>query len=76
LPIEGLAAAARQDHVAVFHAGTARVGDQIVTAGGRVLGVTAWGLRAVEARDRAYRAVSAISFDGEHHRRDIAAAAE
>ena len=41
-PIRGLEEAARLPNTKVFHAGTARAGDQIVTSGGRVLGVTAW----------------------------------
>ncbi len=56
----------------VFHAGTARRGGRFVTAGGRVLGVTALGASAGEARDRAYAAVERIEFDGMQVRRDIA----
>jgi phosphoribosylamine---glycine ligase len=59
----------------VFHAGTARAGDQIVTSGGRVLGVTAWAKDLKGARDASYAAVDAISFDGAHFRRDIASKA-
>jgi phosphoribosylamine--glycine ligase len=59
--------------VLVFHAGTARVGDQLVTAGGRVLGVTARGDTVADARALAYRAAGAIHFDGMHFRRDIGA---
>ncbi|MDO8461778.1 MAG: phosphoribosylamine--glycine ligase [Deltaproteobacteria bacterium] len=55
----------------VFHAGTARQGDQIITAGGRVLGVTALGRDLAEARKIAYGAVSKISWEGVHYRRDI-----
>ena len=57
----------------VFHAGTARRGDQIVTNGGRILDVTATGADIAEARDRAYAAVEKISFPGMRYRRDIAA---
>jgi phosphoribosylamine--glycine ligase len=60
----------------VFHAGTARRGDEIVTAGGRVLTVTALGATFAEARARAYDAVAGIQFDGEQHRSDIALRAE
>jgi phosphoribosylamine--glycine ligase len=44
----------------------------VVTAGGRVLGVSAQGEDLAGARDRAYRAVSMVSFEGKHHRTDIA----
>jgi phosphoribosylamine--glycine ligase len=73
LPIAGLdrAGAGAVEGVTVFHAGTRRDGDQIVTAGGRVLGVTAVGNDVDEARQRAYHAVDLITFEGAHHRRDI-----
>lgn len=58
----------------VFHAGTARVGGETVTNGGRVLGVTAWADTLAQARDKAY-AAARISFDGAQFRRDIAAKA-
>jgi phosphoribosylamine--glycine ligase len=67
--------AGRLPDTKIFHAGTAREGDQIVTAGGRVLGVTALGGTVAEARDRAYLAVSKIQFDGAQFRRDIGAKA-
>ena len=57
----------------VFHAGTRRDGDQIVTAGGRVLGVMATAPDLLEARSKAYVAVDLIEFEGRHCRRDIAA---
>jgi len=56
----------------VFHAGTARAGSEIVTAGGRVLGITGRGKTLVEAQAEAYRATRTISFDGAHYRTDIA----
>jgi phosphoribosylamine--glycine ligase len=59
--------------VEVTHAGTAARGGEVVTAGGRVLNVTALGATASEARARAYEAVDRIHFDGAQHRRDIAA---
>ena len=55
----------------VYHAGTRRDGDAIVTAGGRVLTVGAHAASLAEARDLAYRAVSGIRWRGEHHRSDI-----
>jgi phosphoribosylamine---glycine ligase len=69
----GLEEAARLPDTKIFHAGTAREGDKIVTAGGRVLGVTALGGTLAEARDRAYLAVRKIQFDGAQFRRDIGA---
>jgi len=57
----------------VFHAGTKRVGDDIVTAGGRVLGVTAKGADLKQSIHRAYAAVARIHFDGMQYRRDIGA---
>jgi phosphoribosylamine---glycine ligase len=61
------------EHVEVTHAGTAHRGAELVTAGGRVLNVTALGATAAEARTRAYDAVERIGFEGAQHRRDIAA---
>ncbi|MDZ7816245.1 MAG: phosphoribosylamine--glycine ligase [Planctomycetota bacterium] len=69
-PITGLDGIEDED-VTVFHAGTRMKLDQVVTAGGRVLGVTALGSSITEARSRAYAAVSAIEFDGVHFRTDI-----
>jgi phosphoribosylamine--glycine ligase len=59
--------------VEVTHAGTARRGDDVVTAGGRVLNVTALGDGTRSARERAYAAADVIAFDGRQLRRDIAA---
>jgi phosphoribosylamine--glycine ligase len=59
--------------ISVFHAGTRAEGHDFLTAGGRVLGVTALGATLAMARDRAYAAVRAIHFDGCQFRRDIAA---
>ena len=72
-PITGLADAARMPGIELFHAGTARDGDRLVTAGGRVLVVTATGSSMAEAAARAYEAADRIQFDGKHLRRDIAA---
>jgi phosphoribosylamine--glycine ligase len=74
-PIAGLDAANAVEGVTVFHAGTARAGDAIVTAGGRVLDVTATAPTLREARDRAYRALGHISWPGMHYRHDIAGSA-
>ncbi|MER6094753.1 phosphoribosylamine--glycine ligase [Streptomyces sp. NPDC001728] len=73
-PIEGLGEIAEQDapHAYVLHAGTKRDGDAIVSAGGRVLSVTAVGTDLAEARERAYAAVGRIRLDGSQHRTDIA----
>lgn len=70
-PIAGLAAAAALDDVVVFHAGTGEDDEQIVTTGGRVLGVTGTGDSREAALAAAYGAVDAISFPGMHYRRDI-----
>jgi phosphoribosylamine--glycine ligase len=59
------------DGVLAFHAGTRLDGEQLVTAGGRVLGVTARARTFIEARARAYSAVADIHFEGMHYRRDI-----
>jgi phosphoribosylamine-glycine ligase len=58
--------------VQVFHAGTRLTDGQVVTAGGRVLGVTARALTLESAVARAYEAVHCISFDGMQYRSDIA----
>jgi phosphoribosylamine--glycine ligase len=74
LPISGLSEAAADPDVVVFHAGTKRAPDGgFVTAGGRVLGVTARGADFGEARRRAYAAAGRIRFEGMHYRRDIGA---
>jgi phosphoribosylamine--glycine ligase len=57
--------------VCVFHAGTAERDGKLVTAGGRVLGVTATAPALAQAVERAYQAVGRIRFDGLHYRRDI-----
>ncbi|MFE6956875.1 phosphoribosylamine--glycine ligase [Streptomyces sp. NPDC057696] len=76
-PITGLADVAAQDapHAYVLHAGTKRDGDAVVSAGGRVLSVTATGSDLTQARERAYAALSRIGLDGSQHRTDIAAKA-
>ncbi|MEV0317617.1 phosphoribosylamine--glycine ligase [Streptomyces sp. NPDC050658] len=76
-PIEGLADVVAQDapDAYVLHAGTKRDGDAVVSAGGRVLSVTATGTDLTAARERAYTALSRIRLDGSQHRTDIAAKA-
>jgi phosphoribosylamine--glycine ligase len=71
--ITGIDAADSLPNTKVFHAGTARAGEQIVTSGGRVLGVTALGKDLKSAQTAAYAAVEKIHFDGAQFRRDIAA---
>lgn len=81
--IRGLDAVAAWPNTKIFHAGTqlpsisqpSTLNSQLLTAGGRVLGVTAWGETLPLAREAAYRAVEKIQFDGAHYRRDIAAKA-
>jgi phosphoribosylamine--glycine ligase len=70
-PISGLNEAAKLPGVEVFHAGTAREGDHLVTAAGRVLVVTAGAPTIGEAAARAYQAADIIEFEGKHMRRDI-----
>ena len=69
--IKGLAAAARDPDVQIFHAGTKRDGDRILADGGRVLGVTARGRDIREAQARAYAAIDKIDWPGGFCRRDI-----
>jgi phosphoribosylamine--glycine ligase len=69
--VSGLEAAARLKDLLVFHAGTARRGDEVVTAGGRVLTVVGRGATYEAAIARAYEGVAAITFDGMQYRHDI-----
>ncbi len=71
--ITGLNMAEENRRVAVFHAGTKRDGDKVITDGGRVLGVTATEQDLASAMMLAYEAVNKIHFDGMHYRRDIGA---
>lgn len=71
--ITGLDTVAKLPDTKVFHAGTAFKDGNIVTNGGRVLGVTAWAQTLDTARERAYKAVNMIQFEQAHFRRDIAA---
>ena len=70
--IDGLALAQRSENVAVFHAATSRgPNGEWLTAGGRVLGVTAKGETLDLALSRCYDAIAGIHWDGMHYRRDI-----
>jgi len=71
IAIHGLADAAKDKDVVVFHAGTAIKDNTVVTAGGRVLGVTARGTHLEEAIERAYATVAKISWQGCYYRKDI-----
>ena len=71
-PIGGIDAAEALEGVEVFHAGTAVKEGKFVSAGGRVLTVTALGATFAQARERCYRGVEAIQFDGRHVRTDVA----
>jgi phosphoribosylamine--glycine ligase len=72
--ITGLTDAARVSGVELFHAGTQQDGDRLLTAGGRVMVVTATAPSLAEATARAYEGADRIQFDGKHFRRDIGAA--
>ena len=69
--VHGLDAAGAMQDVVVFHAATKQTNEGLVTAGGRVLGVTGLGDTLPEAISAAYRGAEAINFDGAHFRRDI-----
>lgn len=69
--IHGLDSSKGKDGYYIFHAGTKRAGEEIVTNGGRVLGVTAKGKSLSEARANAYKAVEWVSFDNKYFRHDI-----
>jgi phosphoribosylamine---glycine ligase len=70
-PIHGLPTTADAKAV-VFHAGTRRTGTELVTAGGRVLGITGRGKTLADAQVEAYRVTKSIAFEGAHYRTDIA----
>jgi phosphoribosylamine--glycine ligase len=69
--VEGLDALTGAEDVVVFHAATANRDGEVVTVGGRVLGVTALGQNLQTAIQRAYEAAGKVSFDGMHYRKDI-----
>jgi phosphoribosylamine--glycine ligase len=71
IPISGLSGAGIVPGVQVFHSGTQKMGSQIVTNGGRVLGVSAVADSLEQALDRAYQAMAEIEFEGIYFRRDI-----
>jgi phosphoribosylamine--glycine ligase len=72
LPIKGIREAEKLPDIVIFHAGTAiNKDDKLVTAGGRVLNVTATGFSLDDALDKAYKAIKLIHFDGMHYRKDI-----
>jgi phosphoribosylamine---glycine ligase len=70
-PISGIEQAAQTPGVTVFHAGTSRRNGQLVTNGGRVLGVTASAPDLQGAIERAYQAVRHVAWEGAHYRTDI-----
>ncbi|MEN8264239.1 MAG: phosphoribosylamine--glycine ligase [Nitrospirota bacterium] len=69
--IKGLESFKNEEDVVVFHAGTSLKGEDVVTSGGRVLGVTALGKDIKTAKDNAYKAVGKIQFEGMQYRKDI-----
>jgi phosphoribosylamine--glycine ligase len=69
--IFGLEEAKKLEDVIIFHAGTTQKDSKILTSGGRVLGVTAYGDNIQQAKDKAYFACSKINFDGIYYRKDI-----
>ncbi len=71
--VTGIGIADQLNDTYVFHAGTSQLGEQVVTNGGRVLGLTALGSDVSAARSLAYTAIEKIDFDGVQFRRDIAA---
>ncbi len=73
LPISGIEEASKMENVIVFHAGTKISDDQLVTNGGRVLGVSVTADNLKSALDKAYEAAKLIHFDGMHYRTDIGA---
>jgi len=70
-PISGLGIAGEVPRVQVFHSGSVQVGSQLLTAGGRVLGVSASAPSLEEALSRAYQAMAEIDFEGMYYRHDI-----
>jgi phosphoribosylamine--glycine ligase len=69
--ISGLDEAGRMKDIVIFHAGTKKLGDKILTSGGRVLGVTGLGVTIKEAINKAYQGVDKIKFEGMQFRKDI-----
>lgn len=75
IPISGIQEAKKMDAVLIFHSGTKISDNQLKTAGGRVLGITATGNNSEEARQKAYAAARTIEFKGMQYRKDIGARA-
>jgi phosphoribosylamine--glycine ligase len=75
MEIIGLDSLKDQEGICVFHAGTKLVNNKLVTNGGRVLNVVAYGDDIDDAQKKVYKAISKISFDGGHYRKDIASKA-
>jgi phosphoribosylamine--glycine ligase len=71
IPIAGLDKARQSKNAVIFHAGTKLVDGDVVTSGGRILGVTALGDNIKAAIDNTYKVISTISFKGMHYRKDI-----
>lgn len=69
--IQGLNSCGQKDNVIIYHAGTKIENGELVTSGGRVLGVTATGKDLAQALNQAYEAVKTISFENAHYRHDI-----
>ena len=69
--IHGLEELENKQNIMVFHAGTEKRNDEIITSGGRVLGVTAWADTLPEAIKQAYEGAEKIHFEGKYYRRDI-----
>ena len=72
VPLTGLSKPVGNQDVVIFHAGTGKAGEELVTNGGRVVGVTGLGTDLRTARNHAYEAIESITFDGCYFRRDIA----
>ena len=70
-PIRGIEEAEEDKDVVIFHAGTKIINNNLVTNGGRVLGVSATGSTLEDARQKAYKAVALIDFEGKQFRKDI-----
>jgi phosphoribosylamine--glycine ligase len=70
--IKGLDSFKKDKNIVIFHAGTSLSDGEIITSGGRVLGVTALGKDIKTAKENVYRAIKKIHFEGMHYRKDIA----
>jgi phosphoribosylamine--glycine ligase len=69
--IHGLNDVMKMKDIMVFHAGTEKQDESIVTSGGRVLGITALGRDTQDAVERVYKAIRLVRFEGAHYRKDI-----